>query len=171
MKKRVFILLFLTHAMVLHAQENKTVTQVDLKKMEGTWYSLSSIPTPLDKKWRETIEAYTWNDKGYYDVYTTYKKIKKDQSAEGSIRSKLFVVEGTGNAQLKAQFFWPFKTDYWVVELADDYTYLVVGHPKKKYLFIMSRKPSIDKVLYAQIIERCKNRGYATDELVFQFKF
>lgn len=154
-----------------HAQMNKPVAQVDLKKFEGKWYSLSSIPTALDKKWRETDETYTWNSKGYFDVYTTYKKVKKDKSENCDIRSKLFQVEGTGNAEMKAQFVWPFKIDYWIVELAEDYSYMVVGHPKKKYLFIMSRKPSMDKILYMQIVERCKNRGYQTDDLFFQFDF
>lgn len=154
-----------------HAQQNKPVTQVDLKKFEGKWFSLSSIPTALDKKWRETVETYTWNQKGYFDVYTTYEKIKKGGSEHGSIRSKLFQVKGSGNAEMKAQFVWPFKIDYWVVELAEDYSYMIVGHPKEKYLFIMSRKPTMDKVLYMQIIERCENRGYRTDELVFQFNF
>jgi apolipoprotein D and lipocalin family protein len=42
---------------------------------------------------------------------------------------------------MKAQFIWPFKAGYWVVELADDYSYVVVGHPDKKYLFIMARDP------------------------------
>ncbi|MDB5255406.1 MAG: Lipocalin family protein [Chitinophagaceae bacterium] len=171
MKKVIVILLFFTHALMSNAQMNKPVAQVDLKKMEGKWYSLSSIPTALDKKWRETDETYTWNEKGYFDVYTTYKKVKKDKSKKGNLRSKLFQVEGTGNAEMKAQFVWPFKIDYWVVELAEDYSYMIVGHPKKKYLFIMCRKPSMDKVLYMQIVERCKNRGYQTDELVFQFDF
>lgn len=154
-----------------YAQENKPVAHVDLKKFEGKWYSLSSIPTALDKNWRETIENYTWNEKGYFDVFTTYEKVKKNKSESGSIRSKLFLVEGSNNAEMKAQFVWPFKVDYWVVELADDYSYMIVGHPKKKYLFIMSRKPSMDKVQYMQIVERCQNRGYRTDELVFQFAF
>lgn len=154
-----------------YAQENKPVAHVDLKKFEGKWYSLSSIPTALDKNWRETIENYTWNEKGYFDVFTTYEKVKKNKSESGSIRSKLFLVEGSNNAEMKAQFVWPFKVDYWVVELADDYSYMIVGHPKKKYLFIMSRKPSMDKVQYMQIVERCQNRGYRTDELVFQLAF
>ena len=156
---------------IASAQENKTVATVDLQKFAGKWYSLSSIPTTIDIKWRETIDNYSWNEKGYYDVYTTYEKVKKGKTTSGNVRSKLFQVSGTNNAAMKVQFLWPFKTDFWVIELADDYSYTVIGHPKKKYLFIMSRKPSIDKVLYQQIIERCKNRGYDTDQLVFQFQF
>jgi apolipoprotein D and lipocalin family protein len=43
---------------------------------------------------------------------------------------------------MKAQFIRPYKVDYWIIELADDYSYVVVGHPDHKFLFIITRKPS-----------------------------
>jgi apolipoprotein D and lipocalin family protein len=153
------------------AQENKPVAHVDLQKYSGKWYSLSSIPTALNKDWKETIEFYTLNEKGYYEVNTTYEKVRKGKSQSESIKSQLFQIAESLNGEMKAQFVWPFKIDYWIIELADDYSYAVVGHPKNKYLFILCRKPTMDKVLYGQIIERCANRGYAVDDLVFQFDF
>jgi len=82
--------------------------------------------------------------------------------------SKLFPVEGTGNGQMKAQFLWPFKVDYWVIDVAEDYSWAVVGHPDKKFLFIMSRKQSMDKKLYNEIVERCKDMGYPVEKLTCQ---
>jgi apolipoprotein D and lipocalin family protein len=171
MKIISIVLTLFVSIMIAQAQENKPVTEVDLEMFSGKWYSLSSMPTELDKDWKKTIENYTLNKKGYYNVNTTYEKVHKGKSKSDSISSRLFQVPGSNNAEMKAQFIWPFKVDYWVIELAKDYSYVVVGHPKKKYLFIMSRKPFMDKVLYNQIVERCANRGYATDNLVFQFDF
>jgi apolipoprotein D and lipocalin family protein len=79
--------------------------------------------------------------------------------------SKLF--PGT-DGQMKAQFMWPFKVDYWVIALAADYSYVVVGHPDHKFLFIMSRKPSMDKALYGQLVEKCKEMGYPVEKLTCQ---
>ena len=70
--------------------------------------------------------------------------------------------------ELKAQFLWPFKIDYWVIDLADDYSYMVVGNPDHKFLFIMSRKPSMDKKLHDELVEKCKEMGYPVDELTAQ---
>lgn len=154
---------------VISTVENIPVERLDLQRYAGKWFSLSSIPTSLDRKWKETTETYTLNENGYYNVLTTYKK--NDDPEVKSIKSKLFVVEGTNNTELKAQFVWPFKVDYWVIELAEDYSYTVIGHPEQKYLFIKSRQPSIDKKLYDDIVERCKTRGYDTDKLVKQFTF
>jgi len=145
---------------------NKTVERVDLKHFSGTWYCLYSIPTLFDKGSREMTTHYTLNKDGYYDVFTT---CKKDNDPElHTFKSKLFAVPGTNNAQLKAQFIWPIKVDYWVIDLADDYSYVVVGHPDHRFLFIMARKPAMDNALYEQIITRCKAMGYPVENLVSQ---
>jgi len=145
---------------------NATVEKVDLSQYAGTWYSLYSIPSSYDKGSRETTGKYTWNKSGYYDVVTSYKKPGSEEVH--AISSKVYQVPGTNNAQMKAQFLWPFKIDYWVIELASDYSYVVVGHPEHKFLFIMSRKKSIDRKLYSDIVARCEARGYDVSKLACQ---
>jgi apolipoprotein D and lipocalin family protein len=50
---------------------------------------------------------------------------------EAYINGKVFVCYDSGNAKLKVQFFWPFKGKYWIIDLADDYSYAVASHPIK----------------------------------------
>lgn len=145
--------------------ENNAVAKINFKNFQGKWYSLTSIPTALDKNWRKTVEKYTLKEK-YFDVFTTYYKIGKPE--EKSVKSKLFFYDGGLDGEMKAQFLWPFKIGYRVIELPEDYSYVVIGHPEKKYLFIMSRKPSMDKKLMSSIVERCKQAGYDVSKLVSQ---
>ena len=158
---------FITFLTVLTGSiPNKTVDKVDLKRFGGTWYCLYSIPTMFDKGSREMVTHYTWDNDGYYDVVTT---CKKDESREiHTFTSKIFPVKGTDNAQMKAQFIWPIKVDYWVIDLAADYSYTVVGHPDHKFLYIMGRKPEMSKATYEQIIAKCKAMGYPVEKLVSQ---
>jgi apolipoprotein D and lipocalin family protein len=146
--------------------DNTPVEKVDIMSYAGKWYSLYSIPTYMDKKWRETTETYVIHPDGYYAVFSTYKVAGEDEPKY--VRSKLFVVRGTNNAELKAQFVWPVKVDYWIIELAEDYSYVVVGHPKHKFLFIMARKPELPEDLLQEIIERCQAKGYDTSKLCSQ---
>eukprot|EP01132_Coremiostelium_polycephalum_P013015 gene13015-15891_t len=146
--------------------DNIPVEKVDVLSYAGKWYSLYSIPTFMDKHWRQTTETYVIHPDGYYAVFTTYKVIGENK--QKYFRSKLFTVRKTGNARYKAQLVWPFKVDYWVIELADDYSYVVVGHPKHKYLFIMARKPFMEKELLDSIIFRCHQKGYATSNMGFK---
>ena len=146
--------------------ENQPVQRVDIMAYAGKWYSLYSIPTFMDKHWRQKVETYVIHPDGYYAVFTTYNIIGEQKRKY--IRSKLFVVRDTGNAVFKAQLVWPFKVDYWVIELAEDYSYVVVGHPRHHRLYIMSRKSELPKTQLQGIIDRCDKRGYDTSKLVFQ---
>ena len=42
--------------------ENKPIENIDYKAFEGKWYSLYSIPTLMDKNWKQTTETYTLKD-------------------------------------------------------------------------------------------------------------
>ncbi|MFC3559599.1 lipocalin family protein [Pedobacter jamesrossensis] len=150
------------------ADKNTPVDKLDLKKYAGTWYSLYSIPTIFDKGSRETTTKYTLNKDGFYNVLTTYKKLNNDKIY--SRNSKMFKSEDGKNGELQAQFIWPIKVDYWIIELADDYSYVVVGHPDHKFLFIMSRNQTMSKKTHDEIVARCKAKGYEVSKLTSQFK-
>ncbi|SES29233.1 lipocalin family protein [Pedobacter rhizosphaerae] len=158
--------LFLFIFNLLPLEKNAPISRLDLKKYSGTWYSLYSIPTIFDKGSRETTTKYSLNKEGYFDVLTTYKKPHDEQTY--SRNSKMFPSDTGSNGELKAQFIWPIKVDYWIIELADDYNYVVVGHPDRKFLFIMSRNKNMPKKQYEEIIARCKAKGYDVSKLTSQ---
>jgi apolipoprotein D and lipocalin family protein len=143
------------------AQELKTVSSVDLKKYSGTWYEIASFPQRFQKGCEFTTAVYTPTDKGYVTVENRCNRNGK----ESYIKGKAFVDKNSGNAKLKVQFFWPFKGKYWIIDLAEDYSYAVVSHPNKKYLWILSRKPKLDEQVYNSIITRLKEKGFDLNEL------
>ncbi len=156
--------IFLTQTAM--AFTNEPVAEIDLKKFDGKWYSLTSIPTPMDKDWLETVDIYTLRKDGTYDVLVKYRKEGEEKIRE--TKSRLFPGESPEVGEMKAQFLWPFKIGYRVIQLADDYSYVVIGHPKEKYLFIMSRTTSLPDGKMAEIVARCRELGYATDKLKSQ---
>jgi apolipoprotein D and lipocalin family protein len=81
------------------------------------------------------------------------------------IKGKAFVEKNSGNAKLKVQFFWPFKGKYWIIDLADDYSYAVVSHPNRNYLWILSRTPQMNETVYREILLRLSDKGFDTDRL------
>lgn len=92
-----------------------------------------------------------------------------DKTFEGKIRSakgKAWVVDKKTNAKLRVSFFWPFTGDYWIIDLGKNYEYAVVGHPKKKYLWILSRTKTMERSVYEAIISRLKDKQYDTSRLI-----
>ena len=55
-----------------------------------------------------------------------------------------YPVSGSNNARLKAQIFWPFKGDYRLLALDDNYLYAMVGHRLNSHnLRVQQRKTRI----------------------------
>lgn len=140
-------------------QTLETVPNVDLKKYAGKWYEIASFPQRFQKDCNCTTAEYTLSNKGFVIVENRCNK----DSIHGKlsyIKGKAFVEENSGNAKLKVQFFWPFKGKYWIIDLADDYSYAVVGHPNRKYLWILSRTATMNDSTYQQIVSRIKEKGF-----------
>lgn len=141
------------------SQTLQTVPYVDLKKYAGKWYEIASFPQLFQKNCNCTTAEYTLTDKGFVIVENRCNK-DSISGKQSYIKGKVFVVENSGNAKLKVQFFWPLKGEYWIIDLADDYSYAVVGHPNRKYLWILSRTAKINDATYQQIIARIKEKGF-----------
>ncbi len=142
----------------------ETVPYVDLEKYLGKWYEIASFPQSFQKGCNCTTAEYSLSPKGYIIVTNKCNRDSIDgrtTRAEG----KAFIDEGTGNAKLKVQFFWPFRGKYWIIELAEDYSYAVVGHPNREYLWILSRNPKMDKSIYKMLLERIEKKQFDISKL------
>src|SRR5512143_2718635 len=132
------------------------VTQVDLSRYLGTWFEIASFPQRFQRGCADTKAVYSLRADGTIEVLNSCFRNGKTDVAKG----KAWVVDKTTNAKLKVSFFWPFRGDYWIIELGRDYEYAVVSAPSRKYLWILAREPRMDETLYASIIEQLRARGF-----------
>lgn len=136
-----------------------TVPYVDLDRYMGLWYEIAAFPQRFQKGCHCSTAEYEMTDKGHVRVINTCRK----DGPEGKVKvakGKAFVVEGSGNAKLRVQFFWPFRGDYWIIDLAEDYSHVVVGEQSRNYLWVLARTPVIDEALYQEILARVKDLGF-----------
>lgn len=139
----------------------QTVPEVDLMKYSGTWYSIASYPQFFERGCSDVKATYTLKN-GYVEVFNESIKEGKPNNITG----KAFVVPKSGNAKLKVQFFWPFKGNYWIINLADDYSWAVVSDPKQKTLWILARKSTLSADLYDKIVEKLVDKGFQKNKIV-----
>lgn len=152
-------------ALTSFSQELETVTTVDLQKYSGKWFEIASFPQRFQNGCHCTTAEYTLTTKDYLIVENRCNK----DSLNGKslyIKGKVFSEKNTGNSKLKVQFFWPFKGKYWIIDLAPDYSYAVVGHPNRNYLWILSRTASMDDLLYKEIVTRIESKGYDVSKIL-----
>ncbi len=137
----------------------RTVAQVDLTRYAGTWYEIASYPQRFQKGCTATTAVYTLREDGKIQVVNRCHRDSLD-GRETVARGRARVVDRETNAKLKVTFFWPFWGDYWIIDLDPDYRYAVVGHPNRKYLWILSRTRTMDPLVYSGILERLTAQGY-----------
>jgi apolipoprotein D and lipocalin family protein len=159
----VFLLVGLARSLA-QTQPLETVPSVDLQKYVGKWYEIAAFPQRFEKGCHCTTAEYELTDKGYVRVINSCRK--DSPSGKMSVaKGKAFIVEGSNNAKLKVQFFWPFRGNYWIIDLAQDYSYAVVGAPDRKYLWILCRTTKMDEGLYQDIVKRIAQKGFDTSKL------
>lgn len=167
--KTANIVFFILFAMTLNAngQPLQTVERVDIEKYLGRWYDIASYPASFQKGCRCTTADYELvPGKKYIRVINRCIRFKHDKSKITTARGKAFIVEGSNNARLKVQFFWPFRGDYYIIGLAGDYSWAVVGHPQRKYLWILSRESFMPTHTYNDILNLIRQKGYDLNRLV-----
>ncbi len=137
----------------------EVVESVDLQRYLGKWYEIASYPAWFQKGCTGSTADYTMMPDGRIRVINRCRKKGLDGPLKES-KGKAEVVDTTTNAKLKVWFFWPFKGNYWIIELDDDYQWAVVGEPGRKYLWILSRTPKMDEAVFQGILSRLPQKGY-----------
>jgi apolipoprotein D and lipocalin family protein len=144
-----------------------TVRSVDLQRYLGTWYQLAYFPNSFQPRdCGLTVARYSLDKKKNIVVDNTCYEDAAGTKVKRQATGKAKTVDAT-NSKLKVTFFWPFYGDYWIVKLDEqNYTYSVVSDPKRKYLWILTRTPEVDRKLYQDLTAWLQRNGWDTSRLV-----
>lgn len=151
------------------ALSNRPVATLDLARYAGTWHEIAHLPMFFQRKCIDTITAtYTPRADGTVTVRNACRAAKGMDASEGVARR---TDAASGALQVRFAPGWlawlPMVwADYWVIELDPDYRWAVVGSPSQKYMWVLSRKPSMDATQFRAIRDRAAARGYPVDRLV-----
>jgi apolipoprotein D and lipocalin family protein len=150
--------------------EPQTVSRVDLDRYLGRWYEIARLPN-------------RFQDHCVADVSAEYRLLQDGDLRvinrcleEGGVLDEAWgvarVVDTGSNARLKVSFVslfgWHlFWGDYWIIGLADDYGYAVIGTPDRDYGWVLSRTPSLSASAWAEVRQLLVTNGYDPERFVF----
>ena len=143
-----------------------TVASVDTERYLGRWYEIARLPNQFEKNCEGVTADYALREDGLISVINTCRLGALDgkkKVAKGRAR----IVDDETRAKLKVSFFGPFWGDYWVIGLAADYSLALVGEPAGRYLWVLSRTPTIDDATREAALSDLRALGYNTDALYF----
>jgi apolipoprotein D and lipocalin family protein len=146
-----------------NTNEPTTVKYVDLKMYAGLWYEIAKIPNSFQDHCKYGTKAeYILREDGNIDVINScYDEEGELDLAEGLAK----VVDKTSNSKIEVSFvsifgihlFWG---DYWIIGLDKNYEYAIVGHPERKYGWILSRTPVLSQDKLDEAFNILTAQGY-----------
>jgi len=149
----------------------RTVDAVDLDRYLGDWFEIARFPNRFQRACTGDVRAtYTRRPDGRVDVLNQCRATDGHViEAQGVAR----VVDARTSAKLKVRFapavlsFLPFVWgDYWIVGLAADYAWAVVGSPDRAYLWILARTPTLETARLDAARAAARANGFDTNRLV-----
>jgi apolipoprotein D and lipocalin family protein len=158
----------------------QTVPSVDLQRYMGAWHQVALIPNRFQKQCVANTKAeYALLETGQVRVTNSCTKADgQNEKAEGRARlakeAKLSDQKSLSPPKLQVRFApaWLGWLDavwgnYWVIQLAEDYRYAVVGEPGREFLWVLAREPKLKPEDRTAIEARLKEQGYDPARLVW----
>jgi apolipoprotein D and lipocalin family protein len=146
----------------------QTVSYVDLHRYVGLWYEIGRYPNSFQKGCKDSSAVYTIRPDGKIDVLNSCRDVHDDSLR--AAKGRAWVVDKSSNARLKVSFFWPFRGDYWIIDLGREYEYAVVGTPNRRYLWILSRVPEMHPDILEKIVQNLEKQGFVRSNLLLHNK-
>ncbi len=134
-----------------------TVASVDLARYSGAWYEIALLPNEFQSMCVADTQARYRRDG---DVIRVTNRCRNSDGSIAEVNGIAKIVAGSGNAKLRVSFFRPFYGDYWILALDPDYKWLLVGEPRRKYGWILSRMPQLDERSLQLALDKASTLGY-----------
>ncbi len=153
----------------------RTVDNVDLKRYQGTWYELARLPMFFQRNCAQSEAHYRLKPDGNVAVLNRCRTEQGNwEEATGTASpqvpgktDKLWVVFDNWFSKILPGVA---KGDYWILYVSDDYKQAVVGNPDRKYLWLLSRTPTVSKEVREEMLAKAQQQGYDTTKLIWRAK-
>ena len=136
----------------------------ELKRLAGQWHEIARTPNFRQKNCRAGRTEWDFGPGGQIRVNTVC--INKDGGAK-TVKAKAEVVDRQKNAKVKMTFLSGLVSqEYWLLDRAPDYRWLIMGTPGGNYIWIFSRDARPGAGVRAEALSRAKRLGYNVSNLV-----
>jgi apolipoprotein D and lipocalin family protein len=141
------------------------VSGFDAERYLGKWYEIARLNHSFEKNLSNVTAVYVADKSGEITVLNRgySEKTGRWKQIEGRAR---FIGDKTVGS-LKVSFFGPFYGGYHVIALdIENYGYAMVAGSNRSYLWILSRAPSLDETILADLKSKAAEWGFDTSELI-----
>ncbi|MGL4195999.1 MAG: outer membrane lipoprotein Blc [Edwardsiella piscicida] len=135
----------------------------DVARYLGTWYEVARLDNRFERGLEQVSAHYALREEGGISVLNRGYDAQRRRWRQS--QGKAYFIDAPTTAALKVSFFGPFYGGYNVIALDDDYRYALVCGPNRRYLWILSRTPTLPPAVRQAYIRRADALGFAVEQL------
>ena len=155
----------------LPADAPPTAASVDLARYTGRWYEIARLPAPFQKAGEAAIAEYGTNEDGTLSVRNI---AVRPNGTRRDIEGHASVLNPPANTKLAVRFhnwFGPFipvpeHGNYWIFHVDGRYEEAIVGTPDRRFLWILSRTPTISAHRKAALVAKARALGFDVARII-----
>ncbi len=144
----------------------QTAKGVDISRYLGEWFEIARFENRFERGLHSPRAIYSLNG----DVITVQNFGTDSEGNEKMSKGSAYMPSKKDESKLRVTFFYPFYSDYLILELDPNYQWALVGSSSPEYLWILSRKPSLPEETLNKILNLAKSRGYDTSKFIYTQK-
>ncbi len=161
----IFLFILLTGCLKI-PQDIEPVEGFELNKYLGKWYEIARLDHSFERGLDNVTAEYSLRDDG--GVKVTNRGFSTIENKWKEVEGKAYLARNEREGYFKVSFFGPFYGSYIVFELdKENYQYAFITSYDKSYLWLLSRTPTVSDELINRFVQRSKNLGFETDQLIF----
>ncbi len=142
--------------------DSQPMPRVEAGRYMGKWYEIARLPNRFEKGCEGVTADYALQKNGTVSVLNTCRcRTGGPRGPARTASAKAWSVDPSGS-RYEVSFFRPFKAPYWIIELDPQYRWAVVGHPKRKHLWILAREKALPPEIEKDLLAKLQALGYDT---------
>jgi len=148
----------------------RTVERVDLQRYMGVWHEIARYPNRFQRQCAGASTAtYRLQADGTVEVLN---RCRTQQGQWDQALGQARQLGGPESARLQVRFapawlsFLPMVWgDYWIVALDEAYEWVIVSEPRREFLWVLSRTPTLSVPQNELVMARLVQLGFDTARL------
>lgn len=150
----------------------KAVPRLDLSRFLGRWHEIARLPSPRQQPTDRGI-TLTFSECNAAGM----RMERLSQPSEGAQRTQVamarrrYPVEEPGQFQCTSSPRWlrwwsGAWADLWILALAPDYQWMMLGDPERNGLWLLAREPTMERNVLEMLKARARGLGYDLAPLI-----